>query len=83
MSKAKSSKSKPVEKLRFEEATTELEQIIDHIEQGEIELEDSLDAYRRGLELVKQCRSILNSAEKEVAELTAEELKDTTETKGD
>ena len=83
MSKAKSSKPRPVEDLRFEEATTELEQIIERIEQGEIELEDSLDAYRRGLALVKQCRSILDTAEKEVEELSVEELKDTTDSKGD
>ena len=83
MSKAKSSKPKPAEGLKFEEALTELEVIIERIEQGEIELEDSLDAYRRGLELVKQCRSILDKAEKDVEELTVEELGDLADTKDD
>ena len=83
MSKAKSSKAKPAKGLKFEEALTELEVIIERIEQGEIELEDSLDAYRRGLELVKQCRSILDKAEKDVEELTVEELGDSADTKDD
>lgn len=83
MSKAKSSKPKPASGLKFEEALTELEGIIENIEQGEIELEDSLDSYRRGLELVKQCRSILDKAEEEVRELTVEELGDSTDTGDD
>ncbi|MCH2160960.1 MAG: exodeoxyribonuclease VII small subunit [Phycisphaerales bacterium] len=78
-SKAKSSKPAAVETLRFEQATQELEQIIERIEHGEIELEDSLEAYRRGLDLVKRCRVILDAAERQVEDLTVEELEEASE----
>lgn len=59
--------------LSFEEATTELESIITRIESGEIGLEDSLVAWRRGGTLLKRCREVLDHAEKE---LSAAELDD-------
>lgn len=70
---------KDVEKLRFEEAAGELESIIEKIEQGEVELEDSLEAYRRGLALVKRCRMILDSAAKDIEDCSVEDLQDTAE----
>ncbi|HMN95327.1 MAG TPA: exodeoxyribonuclease VII small subunit [Phycisphaerales bacterium] len=54
----------------FEESVTELEGIIDRIERGEIGLEESLRAFRRGDELVRRCRAILDQAEQEVREIS-------------
>ena len=79
MSKRKPSVQKDIDALRFEEATSELEAIIDRIEQGEVELEDSLEAYRRGLALVKRCRTILDSAAKDIEVSTVEDLQGDTE----
>jgi len=59
--------------LSFEQATAELESIITRIESGEIGLEDSLVAWRRGGTLLKRCRAVLDHAEKE---LSAAELDD-------
>jgi len=64
-------KSEPsVDKLRFEDALEALEQLIERIESGEIGLEESLAQYERGMKLIRRCQSILDTAEKRIAELT-------------
>lgn len=50
----------------FEEALAELERILAEIESGEMGLEDSLAKYERGNFLIQHCRTVLNSAEKQV-----------------
>ncbi|MHC4793677.1 MAG: exodeoxyribonuclease VII small subunit [Planctomycetota bacterium] len=57
------------EPLRFEEAASELESIIDRLEEGDIPLEESLEAYGRGRTLLTRCRSILDAAATEIAEV--------------
>ena len=58
-------------KPKFEEAVDQLEQIIEGIESGDTGLEDSLTQYEQGMKLIQHCRSILDTAEKKIAELTA------------
>ena len=60
------------EPLRFEEAASELESIIDRLEEGDIPLEASLEAYGRGRALLTRCRSILDAAATEIAEVELE-----------
>lgn len=55
---------------RFEERMARLESLIDRIESGEIGLEDSIDAYEQGVAIIESCRSLLESAEQRVDELT-------------
>jgi exodeoxyribonuclease VII small subunit len=74
MSTSPSSNSEDIEKMRFEAAASELEGIIERIEHGEIELEDSLESYRRGLALVRRCRGILDEAGKAIETASIEEL---------
>lgn len=64
----------PADSLSFERAVEELESIIDRIEQGEIGLEESLKQRKRGDELIKRCRTVLDAAEQELE--TAAEEKD-------
>ena len=54
------------EKLTFEQALARLEQIVTAIEEGQVPLEQSIDKYADGVELVKQCRQILDRAEKKI-----------------
>lgn len=54
------------DKMKFEAALTELEQIVQKMEEGQLPLEDSIAAYRRGCELLKHCQQQLNDAEKKV-----------------
>jgi exodeoxyribonuclease VII small subunit len=57
--------------MSYEQAIAELEAINTRIERGEISLEESLAAYRRGVALAKRCNSILETAEQEVKKITA------------
>jgi exodeoxyribonuclease VII small subunit len=60
----------------FEEAMTELEQIVADMEAGKLSLEDSLAAYKRGAELLSFCRSKLEDAQQQVRVLEDGVLKD-------
>lgn len=64
-----------LDELSFEDALEELEDLIDRMEAGETGLEDSIRSYERGASLVKRCRTLLDSAEQRVRELTPEELR--------
>lgn len=52
--------------MTFKEASIELEQIVRALESGDLELEDSLERYSRGVELLKSLRERLASAEQRV-----------------
>ncbi len=58
-----------VEKLTYKEASKELELIIRSLESGDMELEDSLESYTRGVELLKSLRARLAAAEQKVSVL--------------
>ena len=60
--KAKS-ESIPVDQLSFESALKELEQIVARLEQGEVDLEDSIQLYERGQALKAHCETKLKAAE--------------------
>jgi exodeoxyribonuclease VII small subunit len=59
----------------FEHAMEELEQLVEKMESGELPLEASLDAYKRGSELVKYCAAQLERVEKQVKVLEGDMLK--------
>jgi len=52
--------------LKFEAALGEIEKIVRCLEEGRIDLEGSIAAYRRGTELVQHCRALLDRAQKEL-----------------
>ena len=59
----------PVEQLTYKQASQELELIIRSLESGDMELEESLESYTRGVELLKSLRTRLSDAEQKVSEL--------------
>ena len=60
----------------FEVALAELEQVVADMESGKLPLEESLAAYQRGSELLKQCRVRLDDAQQQVRILEDGSLKD-------
>ena len=52
-----------VEDLSFEAALEELETIVSRLEQGEVDLEDSIALYERGMVLKAHCDKKLKGAE--------------------
>lgn len=63
---------RPVEELTYKEASRELELIIRNLESGDLELEDSLEGYARGVELLKSLRTRLAYAQQKVSVLMKE-----------
>ena len=53
----------------FEKSLSELEKIVERMEDGEQSLEVSLKDFERGMTLVRQCRDSLASAEAKVQKL--------------
>ena len=64
--------------VTFETAISELEQIIQHIETNQIDLESALNQYKQGMELVKFCQDKLQDVEQKIKILDQEtnQLKD-------
>ena len=59
----------------FEDALDELEKLVGRMEGGELSLEHSLAAHKRGLELAHFCQQRLESAQQQVRVLEGEILK--------
>ncbi|MHC4985214.1 MAG: exodeoxyribonuclease VII small subunit [Planctomycetota bacterium] len=57
-------------KLTFEQALMKLEGIVSAIEDGDVSLEQSIEEYAEGIKLIKQCRAILDDAEKKIQVLS-------------
>lgn len=60
----------------FEAAIAELEKIVQSMESGELTLEQSLAAHKRGLELAQFCQGVLAQAQQQVKVLEAGMLRD-------
>ena len=59
-------KKNDIKELTFEQALSELEEIVEKLEQGDIDLEDSIDIYERGTLLKAHCEEKLKSAKLKV-----------------
>jgi len=59
------------EPVNFEKAMAELEQLVSQMEEGDLSLDDSLQAFERGIKLTRQCQHALSQAELKVKTLTA------------
>jgi exodeoxyribonuclease VII small subunit len=52
--------------IPFEEGINQLEGIVRELEQKEVPLEQALNLFRQGIELVQHCNSLLDHAEKQM-----------------
>ena len=62
--------------IKFETALAELESLVATMENGNLPLEESINAYRRGTELLRHCRSQLTEAEHKIQILEQTTLTD-------
>ena len=58
------------DKLTFEQAMAELDELVSRMEDGELSLDDSLKAFERGVMLTRKCQEALSQAELRVKILT-------------
>ena len=56
-------------KMNFEKSLSELEALVEEMEQGDLSLEDSLKHFEKGIGLTTECQQALQSAELKVQEL--------------
>jgi len=56
--------------MTFEQALSELEQIVARLESGQAPLEDSIQMYKRGSALKAHCESRLNAARLQVEQIS-------------
>ena len=59
-------------KRSLEEMLSSLEECVNKMETGELTLEQSFEAFKEGIELVKQCNESIDMVEKEVVKLMAD-----------
>jgi len=55
-----------IEEMRFEEALSRLESIVEKLESGELSLEESLAAFEEGIRLSRICSKQLEEAERKI-----------------
>jgi exodeoxyribonuclease VII small subunit len=59
-----------VSTLSFEKALAELESIVEKLESGKVDLEQSISIYERGEALKKHCEKLLKDAEARIEKIT-------------
>ena len=59
-----------VEQLSYEQAFSEIEEIVSRIEEDTLTLEESLSLYERGKALINRCSTLLDRAELKVRQLS-------------
>jgi exodeoxyribonuclease VII small subunit len=64
--------SRAPEEMKFSEALAELEAIVAALESGQLDLEDGLARYERGVALLRACQAKLAEAEQRVTMLMGE-----------
>lgn len=62
-----------VNKLSYEDAIKELENIISFLEKEDYSLSDAMDKFKSGVEIYKHCNTVLSKAEGEIKILLGDE----------
>lgn len=60
-------------KDKFEEAMKKLENIVTELENGNLNLDESVQKFEEGMKIAKQCNNILEDAEKKITILLEED----------
>ena len=62
--------TKSIEKMSFEEALAELEEIVDKIDTGQESLADAVSSFERGVALKNHCEKMLKEAKLKIEKIT-------------
>ncbi|UWQ18102.1 exodeoxyribonuclease VII small subunit [Jannaschia sp. M317] len=62
--------SDDVTTMSFEQAITELEQVVTRLDSGDVPLDESIKLYERGAALKAHCEAKLNEADAKVKQIT-------------
>ena len=75
----KVNKHSDIGKMSFEKAMEELETIVADLENGSIELEESIEKYQRGIQLKKHCDQKLKEANMKIDQIEIDKNGNVTE----
>jgi exodeoxyribonuclease VII small subunit len=64
---------KTTDNFDFEAALAKLEELVTAMEEGELSLEESLQAFEKGIKLTRECQAALQKAEQKVQILVSED----------
>ena len=59
--------------VKFEKAIQRLEKIVDDLEQGELDIDKSLEIFEEGIKMSRVCSKKLNEAEAKIEKLTRDQ----------
>ena len=65
-------KDNSMEKKKFEDKILELDTIINELENGEIDLNESINKYTKAMKLIKECDEELKNVEEKVNKIVLE-----------
>lgn len=54
------------EKINFEDDMQKLEKIVEELEKGDLNLDDSISKFEEGIKISKDCNKMLDDAEKKI-----------------
>ncbi len=60
-------------KENFEESMKKLESIVNELENGNLNLDESVEKFEEGMKIAKQCNTILEDSEKKITILLEED----------
>ncbi len=69
--------NRQVDKLTFEEAMKELEELVDSLDKGDVSLDEAIAAYDRGSQLKDYCQKKLQEAKMKVDTIQSSDNIDT------
>lgn len=52
--------------VSFEQSLTDLESLVNHMEAGDLSLDESLKAFEQGVKLTRECQNMLDEAQQKV-----------------
>ena len=58
--------------FNFENSLEQLEELVSSMEEGELSLEESLQAFEKGIKLTRECQTALKKAEQKIQVLISE-----------
>ncbi|MBN2830003.1 MAG: exodeoxyribonuclease VII small subunit [Candidatus Cloacimonetes bacterium] len=61
-----------MEEMKLEKALQRIEEIVELLESGDLELEETIQYFKEGTELVKFCSSKIDSLELKITQLTSQ-----------
>lgn len=61
-----------MENATFEESLSQLEEIVEKLENGDVSLDSAIEEFDKAMQLIKTCDEKLNNAEKSIAKIVEE-----------